>query len=301
MTKQLGILLIGVVASVGCVTSGTYRRKEAELAQVQRDGAARDQRDQAERQRLQAAINRLDVEMAALGRQLGVVSYERDTLHEARDADLALINQLKKRLEALGQNVEALTREKGALAATMTDAYARLQELNRQRLVADQRAATFQGLVQKLQAMISSGQLEVTIRQGRMLIAMPNDVLFDTGRIVIKPRGRETLTAVAKALAGVPDRRFTVVGHADDVPIHNARFRNNWDLSTARAVEVTLFLVESGLRPESLGAAGHGEFDPALPNDTDVHRAKNRRVEIELEPNITELPAMPATGVALER
>jgi chemotaxis protein MotB len=295
----IGVIVFGL--SAGCVSSGRYQRKEAELSQLQSDAQAQDRRAEAERRRLQQELERVNGELAALGRRLGVVSYERDTLHDARDADLALINQLKKRLESLGQNVEALIREKGALAASMTDAYGRLQELNRQRLAADQRATTYQGLVQKLQAMISAGQLEVTIRQGRMLIVMPNDVLFDSGRTAIRSQGRATLAAVGRALATVHDRRFTVVGHTDDVPIHNARFRNNWDLSTARAVEVALFLVEGGLSPGVLGAAGHGEYDPVLANDSDEHRAKNRRVEVELEPNISELPALPTAGVAVGR
>jgi chemotaxis protein MotB len=299
MTKAAtGLGFICLVLTAGCVSTGTYQRKEAELAQLRGDSAARDRAADAERNRLQAEIARLNGDMTALGRKLATVSYERDALFEARNGDLALVNQLKKRLEALGQNVEALTREKGALAASMTDAYARLQELGRQRLAAEQRAATFQSLVQKLQGMISAGQLEVVIRQGRMLIVMPNDVLFDTGRTQIKPQGRTALAAVAGALATVHDRRFTVVGHTDDVPIHNARFRHNWDLSTARAVEVTLFLIDAGLKPEVLGAAGHGEYDPVAANDSDQHRARNRRVEIELEPNLTELPSLTGTAVA---
>jgi chemotaxis protein MotB len=286
------------VLGAGCVSSGTYQRKEAELDRLRSDSAERDRLAEVERGRLQAALDGLKGEMTALGRKLATVSYERDALFEARGGDLALVNQLKKRLEALGQNVEALTHEKGALAASMTDAYARLQELNRQRVAAEQRAATYHALVQRLQAMISAGQLEVVIRQGRMLIVLPNDVLFDSGRTQIRPQARAALTAVAAALATVRDRRFTVVGHTDDVPIHNARFRQNWDLSTARAVEVTLFLIEAGLKPEALGAAGHGEHDPVGANDSDQHRARNRRVEIELEPNITELPALTATAVA---
>jgi chemotaxis protein MotB len=297
MTRT-GLGLICVVLSVGCVSTSKYRRKETELAQLQSDSLERDRVAQAERRRLQGQLDKLHGEMTLLGRKLATVSYERDALYEARSSDLALVNQLKKRLEALGQNVEALTREKGALAASMTDAYARLQELNRLRLAAEERAVTFHSLVQKLQSMISAGTLEVMIRQGRMLIVMPNDVLFDTGRTAIKPDARAAVAAVARALTTVRDRRFTVVGHTDDVPIHNARFRHNWDLSTARAVEVALLLVDSGLKPEVLGAAGHGEYDPLMANDSDAHRAKNRRVEIELEPNITELPTMPTSAVA---
>jgi chemotaxis protein MotB len=288
-----------LLLAVGCVSTGKYQRKEEELAQLRSDSTERDRAAEADRRRLQAAIDKLTGEISALSRKLATVSYERDALFEARNGDLALVNQLKKRLEALGQNVEALTREKGALAASMTDAYSRLQELNRQRVAAEQRAVTFQSLVEKLQEMISTGQLEVVIRQGRMLIVMPNDVLFDSGRTQVKAQGRVALTAVARALATVKDRRFTVVGHTDDVPIHNARFRQNWDLSTARAVEVSLFLIEAGLKPEVLGAAGHGEYDPVVANDSEQNRSKNRRVEIELEPNITELPSFSTTAVAV--
>jgi chemotaxis protein MotB len=298
-TTRTGLGLGCLLLVVGCVSTGKYQRKEGELAQLRAESSERDRAADVERRRLQGELDRLNAEMSALGKKLAMVSYERDALFEVRNGDLALVNQLKRRLEALGQNVEALTREKGALAAGMSDALARLQELNRQRLAAEQRAATFQSLVQKLQAMISSGQVEVVIRKGRMLIVMPTDVLFDTGKTTIKAQGRTALVAVARALATVKDRRFTVVGHTDDIPIHNGRFRQNWDLSTARAVEVTLFLIDSGLKPEILGAAGHGEHDPLLANDSDAHRAKNRRVEVELEPSITELPTLSSAGVAV--
>lgn len=146
--------------------------------------------------------------------------------------------------------------------------------------------------------MITAGQLEVIIRKGRMLIVLPNDVLFDSGRTAIKPEGRLALTTVASALSSVNDRQFTVIGHTDDVPIHTVRFRSNWDLSTARAVEVALLLIEVGLKPESLAAAGRGEFEPIVSNDTAENRGLNRRVEIALEPKIDELADLPLAGRA---
>jgi len=166
MTKTTtGFGLICLFLAIGCVSTSKYQRKEEELAQLRSESTERDRAAEADRHRLQADIDKVKGEIGALSRKLATVSYERDALFEARNGDLALVNQLKKRLEALGQNVEALTREKGALAASMTDAYARLQELNRQRLAAEQRAATFQSLVEKLQEMISTGQLEVVIPQ----------------------------------------------------------------------------------------------------------------------------------------
>jgi chemotaxis protein MotB len=297
-SRSVSALLLLAVLPSACVTAGRFQAKEAELAGLRREAADRERAGQAERDVLQRQLELLRAEEVSLGRRLASVSYDRDILREARDNDLFLLTQLRKKLESLGQNVEALVNEKGALASILGDARERLRELDRQKQAADQRALTYQGLVQKLQAMISAGDLDVVIRQGRMLIVMPTDVLFDSGRTVIKPQGRTTLAAVARALTGVRERRFTVVGHTDDVPIHTARFRSNWDLSAARAVEVVLFLVESGLPPGKVAAAGHAEFEPVTANDSSEHRASNRRVEIELEPNLTELPPFAPAGLA---
>src|SRR5438067_687099 len=81
-------------------------------------------------------------------------------------------------------------------------------------------------------------------------------------------------------------------GSAADKEIHSSRFPSNWELSTERAVTVTRFLISKGMKPESLGATGYGEFDPLVPNDSDDHRAQNRRIEIQLQPNLGELPSM---------
>ncbi len=118
-------------------------------------------------------------------------------------------------------------------------------------------------------------------------------MLFDSGQTAIKPAGRDALLQVAKVLATVPGRTFQVAGHTDNVPIQNARFPSNWELSTARAVEVVKLLVAQGVAPGELSAAGYGEFDPVAGNDAPDGRAKNRRIEITLQPNLDELVAAP--------
>src|SRR5262249_18480493 len=147
-------------------------------------------------------------------------------------------------------------------------------------------------LTDKLRSMIDSGKLSVKIRKGRMLITLPNDVLFDSGSAVLKKAGQDAVAGVAQALAGFSDRQFLVAGHTDDKAIKTSQFPSNWELSTERAVVVTRFLVSKGMKPEQLGAVGYGEFDPVVANDTHDHRAQNRRIEIQLQPNLSELPAM---------
>src|SRR5262249_49992540 len=91
---------------------------------------------------------------------------------------------------------------------------------------------------------------------------------------------------------GLQDRHFLVAGHTDNVPIRSGRWKSNWELSTARAIEVTLFLIAHGMKPQVLAAAGYGEFDPVSANDTAQNRAQNRRIEIVLQPNLSDLPSL---------
>jgi chemotaxis protein MotB len=125
------------------------------------------------------------------------------------------------------------------------------------------------------------------------VLSLPNDVLFDSGRVQIKPAGRDALAEVSAALKPLNERHFQVAGHTDNVLIDNARFASNWELSTQRAVEVVRFMTAQGVAPEALSAAGYSEYDPVAPNATPEGKAKNRRVEITLVPNVDELVRVP--------
>jgi len=271
LAVALASLGLVTVAGTGCVTTGTYNQKVAELA-------AHDKKNADTIQSLEAQIKDKDARIAAL-------TTERDNLRKQLDDTTSLAGELKDRLEKLGQNVDKLTSEKGQLSTA-------LEELRRQKAAAEARAQVFRDLVARLRSMIDAGKLKVIIRNGRMLIALPNDVLFDSGKTNVKSDGQGALQNVAQVLSTIKDRRFLVAGHTDDVPIHTARFPSNWELSTERAVEVTKFLIANGMQPQTLAAAGYGEFDPVAPNDNPEHRAQNRRIEIVLEPNISDLPPL---------
>jgi chemotaxis protein MotB len=126
-----------------------------------------------------------------------------------------------------------------------------------------------------------------------MVLQLSNDVLFDSGRMDLKPAGQKTLKQVAQVLAQLTGRKLQVAGHTDNVPIRGGRFASNWELSSGRAVSVVRFLIEQGVKPEVLSAAGYGEFDPVMPNETAEGKAKNRRIEVVLQPNLDEMVAVP--------
>jgi len=141
--------------------------------------------------------------------------------------------------------------------------------------------------------MIDAGDLSVILRSGRMVVVLPNDVLFDSGHASVNAHGREMLAQLATALATFRGRRFQVAGHTDNEPIRYSGFHSNWDLSAERALAVVGLLIQGGMPEASLAAAGYGEFDPVGNNTAPDGRAKNRRIEITLQPNIDELVAVP--------
>jgi chemotaxis protein MotB len=168
-----------------------------------------------------------------------------------------------------------------------------LDELRAQKTAAESRAKLFDDFVSKFKSMIDAGKLDITTRRGQIVLALATDVLFDEGKTDIKAEGKTAIGEVAAALKGVGGRRFQVAGHTDTFPIHNKDFPSNWELSTARAVAVVKLLVEKGVKADQLSAAGYAEFDPAQSNKDNTGRAKNRRIEIVLVPNIEEFVKMP--------
>jgi chemotaxis protein MotB len=296
MHLRLIVVVAALVGVGGCVTTGTFNRKVSELEKLRAEREAD----------LNGKIKERDARIAALEKQVAETSArlketdarlaatlaDKAKLGKDLDDTSALANELKKRLQKLGQNVEKLTSEKGALAHGLEEAKARLEELRKAKAAAEARAQVFHKLVAKLRSMIDAGQLKVTIRDGRMLITLPNDVLFDSGKTAIKPDGKAALARVAQVLAAIGDRKFLVAGHTDSVPIRSAQFPTNWELSAARALTVTHFLLQNGMRPNSVAAVGYGEHDPVVANDTAERRAQNRRIEIVLQPNISDLPSL---------
>ena len=149
-----------------------------------------------------------------------------------------------------------------------------------------ERNRIYQEVIGKFRSLINAGQLSVSIDKGRMVIQLPQDILFPSGSATVGSGRAETIAEVARVLADLPDRRFQVEGHTDNVPISTERFPSNWELSTARALSVVRLLVRGGVPPENLSGAGYGEYQPVASNDAADGRRQNRRIEIVMLPNL---------------
>ncbi len=113
----------------------------------------------------------------------------------------------------------------------------------------------------------------------RLVIRMKSAILFAEAQAALTPKAEDVLAGLTPVLAKAPSR-LRVEGHTDDLPIRNAQFPSNWELSTARAISVIRYLEEHGIDRQRLSVAGYGEFHPLVPNDGAERRALNRRVEI---------------------
>ena len=277
LTSKIVNLAFLVVASA-CVSSGTHEAVVKELEKTRAD---------------------LDTTRTNLTKERDECQGKSKTCDTNLTTALDQNQQLVTKVASMGQNVEQLLGEKGELAkererleGEQKNLAKEVDELKRMRAASDKRNAEYQTLIGKLAKMIDAGTLQVKVRNGRMLVQLSSDVVFPPGGTRIKPEGKEAFTQIADAIKQFPDRKFQVIGHSDSTPIKTERFPSNWELSMVRSLEVVKLLIEAGVPPTMLSAAGAAEFDPLVANDSEENKAMNRRVELVFVPKIDELPGM---------
>ena len=137
-------------------------------------------------------------------------------------------------------------------------------------------------IVHRFRALEELAGIQVTSCEQGILITVEGNILFDFGKADLHLRSAALLGKIADAIRTGNDP-VRIEGHTDNVPIQTRRYPSNWELSTARAVQVLRYFVEQqSLAPARFSAVGYGDARPRFPNDTAEHRSKNRRVEIIL-------------------
>jgi chemotaxis protein MotB len=127
---------------------------------------------------------------------------------------------------------------------------------------------------------IPPGTVTMHITAEGLVISLREAGFFPSGSAEVRAASIPMLSRLAETLPVGPLR---IEGHTDNIPIHNAQFTTNWELSTARATEIAHLLLENGsIDPANLSAAGYAEYHPIASNQTAAGRAQNRRVDIIL-------------------
>ncbi len=134
-------------------------------------------------------------------------------------------------------------------------------------------------LSEALQQEIQSGRLALRMTSRGITISFTQAALFPSGEDEIAPDFYATIQKIADAMNKVPNPA-RAEGHTDSVPIHNSRFRSNWELSAARSIALMELFTKFGVARERLSIAGYADTDPIDNNDTEQGRQKNRRVDL---------------------
>ncbi len=144
-----------------------------------------------------------------------------------------------------------------------------------------------QQIVEQNERLMELAKLDSLLDVNEQIITIPGEVLFGAGDALLKWESLRTLAQVARNIQGKingePGWQVRVEGHTDNIPILSGNYASNWELSSARALNVVRFFMDNNFfPPEQMQAMGYGEFKPLVPNDSNNNRKKNRRVEIRL-------------------
>ncbi len=252
----------------GCVSQGTYRE-----VMIERDDLASEKlRLEREQERLLRSNRSLDDERVQLIEDL---------------------ETLREKSAQLSGDVEKLSKSEQLLSLHLRQREEALGELSKLK-------GTYEGLVSDLESQVRSGQIQIEQLRDGLRLNLTQDILFASGSAEVGAQGLSILRKVAGHLKGQPNL-IEVQGHSDDVPITKAlatRFPTNWELAAARASRIVRVLEEAGVDASRLRATSFGAHQPVGKNDSPEGRARNRRIEIRLEPlqGPARTPAAPAEG-----
>ena len=167
---------------------------------------------------------------------------------------------------------------------------AKIDDLERRRQEEqEQFAQVKRDLERKLKGQIANDQVSLRMSEGGLVIVLSDQILFDSGKAEIKQQAYSVLDQVSSVIKkDVPSKKIGISGHSDNVPITHSQWKSNWELSSARALNVLHYMEKEGVNPDRLSATGYGEYRPVESNNTDKGRAANRRVEILILPEFVE-------------
>jgi chemotaxis protein MotB len=201
----------------------------------------------------------------------------------------AKIDSLNSQNNQLGQQTAEQQNQLSQSKETLAQQQARLKQL--QDLLAKQKAQSDELKNKMTEALkgFNSSDLSVYQKNGKVYVRLSENLLFPSGSAVVNPKGVDALSKLAAVLNLNSDVSVNIEGHTDSIPIRG-RFKDNWDLSTARANAIVRVLVNNyKVDPVRVVASGHSYYDPIDTNGTTQGRAQNRRTEIILSPKLDQM------------
>ncbi len=296
MIKRLSIGLFAILLLSSCVTRRLYN----ELNQQYQSALEENQRLSDDLTTLNSSMSDLEQAKKQLAQQLKDLQQERQNLnaeisaaqHRLQDLQSSYTNLEKHSEESLQAEAARLAKAQAELDLKSK----RVQELEAILAANDkQMKALRDNLSQALNAFEGRG-LTIEQKNGKVYVSMENKLLFKSGSWAVNDEGRQAVVELGKVLALNPDIAVLIEGHTDnDKVLGNLGdgVQNNWDLSTKRALAIVAILTQNGsIDKKNLTAAGRSEYAPLMSNTSTEGKAKNRRIEVILTPNLDKINEM---------
>lgn len=304
---SIGLLVVALSAS-SCVSKKIYNDLESKYSDLKKENrsiadensdlkTAKSQLE-SDRDKLTKDLSNTKAELEKQKANLAAEQKKYKVLQDSynaleKNSNDALESNMAKNRELLAQ-LEAKSKKLAEEQARLDKTSGRLNEL--EAMIAAKEAA-----MKKLKDTLSKALnnfegkgLTVEQKNGKVYVSMENKLLFNSGSWAVGTEGKKAVVELGKVLGDNPDLSVLIEGHTDDDPYAGSgAITNNWDLSTKRATAIVAILSENGkINKQKLTAAGRGEFSPLASNASAEGKAKNRRIEIILTPNLDEIADM---------
>ncbi|MFO7824274.1 MAG: OmpA family protein [Cyclobacterium sp.] len=264
-------IFVGIVLINSCVPQKKYHEVNVRNAEMMRS--------------LRATENDLDSTQQSMKQLQELMVNLEDSLAKEQQAKAELASRLENAMSTSSSVRQELSDKEQRLMEQQETLDMLQKLLDEQRAIMENLKTT----MDKALVQYQSDELQVYEQDGKLYVSMQDKLLFPSGSATVNRDGREALGKLAEVLNSNPDIQVMVEGHTDNVPIQG-RFEDNWALSTARASAIVRILTDTyDVIPERVIAAGRSFYYPKASNETEEGRAKNRRTEIILTPQLKEL------------
>jgi len=303
--KKFVILLTAVISLASCVSSKKYQELDDKYIKLRSENVELKQElDSLSLKSLkcQSDLNNLEIKFESLKNKYETL----DKLHKVKEN---AYNKLQASYDALSKSssqtlayeaeknrqlLKELEQRQKELAKERAELDAKSKKINQLESLIHQKDKKLQNLKASLSRALTgftNQGLKVEERNGKIYISMDNKLLFNSGSWNINQNGSNAIKSIANVLSINPDVEIMIEGHTDNIPYRGKGvLKDNWDLSVKRATSVVRQLMKNKhIDPKRLIPAGRSKYLPIADNSTPEGRAKNRRIEVILTPNLDNI------------
>lgn len=315
MKTRIIVLLAAAAVCSSCVSKKLYNELAARHADAVAENealAGENQKNLSEANKYRSLYEDLAAQMESVKKQAAADKTALDELKrqhaEAQEAYQKMLRGKEDLLDASSKQSREFLAELQAKQDSIAALEAELAKKQADLRARETRVAQLEGMIAQIQDKLSSIKndlmkalvgyegkgLTISQRDGKIYVSLENRLLFPSGSWQVNSEGRRAIEEITKVLVSQPDIRIMIEGHTDNVPYRGSgALKDNWDLSVMRATSIVKLITDNkAINPRNITAAGRSEYEPVLPNTNTDNRARNRRTEVIITPDLSVIEKM---------